>query len=89
MAELYAGVREGEERAQLERFLRAFEIIPLDAQLALQGGLVRRDWSRTHQVGLADAIIAATAAQHQIPLVTLNQKHFPMLHDVLVPYLKI
>ena len=27
VAELYAGVREGEERSRLERFLRAFEII--------------------------------------------------------------
>src|SRR4029453_3401411 len=30
VAEVYAGVREGEERARLEQFLRAFEIIPLD-----------------------------------------------------------
>ena len=30
VVELYAGVREGEERARLERFLQAFEIIPLD-----------------------------------------------------------
>ena len=29
VAELYAGVREGEERSRLERFLRAFEIILL------------------------------------------------------------
>ena len=45
VAELYAGVREGEERSRLERFLRAFEIIPLDQRLAVQGGLYRRDYS--------------------------------------------
>ena len=88
VAELYAGVREGEERSRLERFLRAFEIIPLDLRLAAQGGLYRRDYSRSHNVGLADALIAATATQRQVPLVTLNQKHFPMLQDVLVPYHK-
>ena len=88
VAELYAGVREGEERSRLERFLRAFEIIPLDLRLAAQGGLYRRDYSRSHNVGLADALIAATATQRQIPLVTLNRKHFPMLQDVLVPYHK-
>ena len=43
VAELYAGVREGEERSRLERFLRAFEILPLDQRLAVQGGLYRRD----------------------------------------------
>ena len=86
VAELYAGVREGEERARLERFLRAFEIIPLDLRLAVQGGLYRRDYSKSHNVGLADALIAATATQRQVPLVTLNRKHFPMLQDVIVPY---
>jgi predicted nucleic acid-binding protein len=88
VAELYAGVREGEERARLEQFLRAFEIIPLDWRLAIQGGLYRRDSSKSHNVGLADALIAATATQRQVPLVTLNRKHFPMLQDVIVPYQK-
>jgi predicted nucleic acid-binding protein len=88
VAELYAGVREGEERSCLERFLRAFEIIPLDPRLAVQGGLYRRDYSKSHNVGLADALIAATATQRQVSLVTLNRKHFPMLQDVIVPYHK-
>jgi predicted nucleic acid-binding protein len=88
VAELYAGVRDGEERARLEQFLGAFEIIPLDLHLAVQGGLYRRDYSKSHNVGLADAIIAATATQRQVPLVTLNRKHFPMLQDVIVPYQK-
>jgi predicted nucleic acid-binding protein len=88
VAELYAGVREGEERSRLERFLRAFEIIPLDQRVAIQGGLYRRDYSKSHNVGLADALIAATATQRQVPLVTLNRKHFPMLQDVFVPYHK-
>src|SRR5512132_2510701 len=88
VAELYAGVREGEERSRLERFLRAFEILPLDQRLAVQGGLYRRNYGKSHNVGLADALIAATATQRQVPLVTLNQKHFPMLQDVIVPYHK-
>jgi predicted nucleic acid-binding protein len=36
-------------------------------------------------MGLADALIAATATQRQVPLVALNRKHFPMLQDVIVP----
>ena len=53
-----------------------------------KAGLYRRDYSKNHNVGLADALIAATAMRRQVPLVTLNQKHFPMLQDVIVPYHK-
>lgn len=88
VAELYAGVREGEERTRLDGFLRAFEIVPLDLRLAVQGGLYRRDYGKSHGVGLADALIAATATQRQVPLVTLNRRHFTMLPDVIVPYHK-
>ncbi len=72
-------------RARLERFLQAFGIIPLDRRLAVQGGPYRRDYSKSHNVGLADALIAATATQRQAALVTLNGKHFPMLQDVTIP----
>lgn len=85
VAELYAGVRKGEERRVLEGFLSAFEIIHLDKEIAQKGGLYRRDYGISHGVGLADALIAATAELQQARLVTLNARHFPML-EVEVPY---
>ena len=85
---MYTGVSEGEERERLDGFLQAFAILPLDLHLAIQGGLYRRDYNKSHSVGLADALIAATATHRQIALVTLNRKHFPMLPDVIVPYQK-
>ena len=87
VAELYAGVREGEESRRLAQFLGAFEIVPLDAEIARQGGLYRRDFGPGHGVGLAAALIAATATLHQARLVTLNARHFPM-SEVEVPYSK-
>jgi len=44
--------------------------------------------SRWTVLGLADALIAATADVKQATLVTLNKKHFPMLQDISVPYHK-
>ncbi len=89
VAELYAGVREGAERIKLDGFIRAFEIVPVDREVAIRGGLYRRDYMKSHNVGLADALIAATAEFRQATLVTLNSKHFPMLANVVVPYQKI
>jgi predicted nucleic acid-binding protein len=81
-------VRDGEERTKLAAFIGAFEIFPVEQEIALQGGLYRRDFGKSHLIGLADALIAATAELRQATLVTLNRKHFPMLENVIVPYEK-
>lgn len=90
VAELHVGVREGKERTTLQGLLDSFRILPLDAEIARRGGLLRRDFGRSHGVGLNDALIAATAQTHQLPLATLNLKHYPMLDgkQVFAPYLK-
>lgn len=88
LGELYAGVREGQERRILDDFIEYFKVIPLSSKIAVKGGLFRRDFGKSHGVGLADAMIAATAQSENAALATLNQKHFPMISDVLVPYRK-
>ena len=35
-AELYAGVREGEERTKLDAFIKAFELNPIDQEIAVK-----------------------------------------------------
>lgn len=86
MAELYAGVRDGAERTKLEHFILAFTVLPIDQTIAVTGGLLRRDYGKTHGTGLADALIAATVQRHNLRLVSLNGKHFPMIHDLIIPY---
>lgn len=88
VAELYAGVRDGNERDCLELLLDACKVIELDRATAALGGLYRRDYGKSHGVGLADAMIAATATRHDLTVVTLNKKHYPMLKRLLVPYQK-
>ncbi len=41
MAELYAGVREGEEYKKLDIFIETFEVISLNKNIAKIGGLFR------------------------------------------------
>nr|WP_255552879.1 type II toxin-antitoxin system VapC family toxin [[Phormidium] sp. ETS-05] len=88
IAELYAGVRDGKEMEALNELIRAFQVMPIDENISIKGGLYRRDYGKSHGMGLADAIIAATAELNGVTLVTLNQKHFPMIADILVPYKK-
>ncbi len=90
VAELYAGVREGKEREILGDLLTSLKIISLDDVGAAHGGLIRRDFGKSHGVGLSDALIAATALQHDCQLFTLNVKHYPALPKAQVtrPYSK-
>ena len=86
VAELYSGVREGAERKAMESFLMAFELVVVDGIVAARGGLHRRKYGSSHGVGLADALIAATAEIRRARLATLNRRHFPMVDGVVVPY---
>lgn len=90
VAELFVGIRDGDERAALDAMLSTFRVLPLDADIAAQGGLLRRDYGKSHGVGLNDALIGATALAHGVPLATLNVKHYPMLlaGQLVQPYLK-
>jgi predicted nucleic acid-binding protein len=88
IAELYVGVREGKERQILDQLIKEFQITTLNEKIAQRGGLYRRDYGKSHGVGLADALIAATAEDLGLKLVTLNKKHYPMLKKIHVPYQK-
>ncbi|NET45861.1 PIN domain-containing protein [Okeania sp. SIO2B3] len=65
--------------------MTAFEIIQIDEKIATLRGLYPRDYSKSNGVGIADALIAATANIKQAKLVTLNRKHFPILTDLIIP----
>jgi predicted nucleic acid-binding protein len=88
IAELSVGVREGVERQRLDAFVSAFEVLALEKEAALQAGLWRRQYGRSHGTGLAEALIAACVQAAEATLATLNRRHFPMLANVLVPYAK-
>ena len=88
VAELYAGVRDGEEKRTLDRLVSDLETLPVSTEIAQQGGLYKRDFSHPHGVGLADAIIAATAEIRNAQLKTLNTRHYPMFENLQPAYEK-
>ena len=79
VAELHVGVREGTEREALTQLLSTLKVVDVNAVIATRGGLLRRDYGRSHGVGLNDALIGATALEMQLQLLTLNVKHYPEL----------
>lgn len=88
IAELYSGLKGRKEKSDLEYFLSLFDVIPVSKDIATEAGLLRRKWHRSHDMGLADALIAATAASNNMTLYSLNEKHYGMLDILEVPYRK-
>ena len=88
VAELYAGVKEDTEQVALQNFISLFRVVPVNAEIGKAGGLYKRDYGKSHGVGLADAILAATAAAENAELKTLNTKHYPMLKGLKPAYQK-
>jgi predicted nucleic acid-binding protein len=88
VAELFAGVKGDAEQAALQNFVSLFRVVPVDTGIAKAGGLYRRDYDKSHGVGLADSILAATADAENAELKTLNTKHYPMLKGLRPAYKK-
>ena len=88
VAELYAGVKGDAELTVLENFVSLFRTIPVTSEIARMGGLYKRDYGKSHGVGFADAIIAATCEAENADLKTLNVKHYPMIKGLRPTYKK-
>ena len=68
------------EMQALEDFIAATEVLPLDEPVTQQTIRLRQQ----HRVKLPDAIIAATALAHGIPLLTRNGSDFQTLAGLVV-----
>jgi len=75
--ELFAG-RDDLER--LRRFLWPMIEMPIDRPVAELAGMTRRETG----IAVPDALIAATALTHRIPLMTRNRRHFDRVAELRV-----
>jgi hypothetical protein len=88
VAELFAGVKGSAEQAALEAFVTIFRVIPVNGEIAKAGGLFKSKFGKSHGIGIAGAILAATAEAENAELKTLNTKHYPMLKGLTPAYKK-
>ena len=85
IAELYAGLR-ANEGPLVVSMLNTYEALEVNADVAIQAGHWLNRYTKSHGLGIGDALIAATAHEHGLTLATLNTKHFSMLDAVHRPY---
>ena len=76
IAEVYSGMRPGEEPAT-RAFLAGLDQIPVSAAIAVRAGLLKAAFRRQGQTrSILDMLVAATAMEIGSPVATDNQKDF-------------
>ena len=83
--ELLAGVRAGE----IDRLRALFdEIVWQDVTMSIadRAGKFAARYSRSHQIGLVDLVLAAAAIELGGVVATRNVRDFPMFPDLRPPY---
>jgi len=77
LAEIWAGIRPGEEAAAEAFFHNRGEVV-LDAAVGRRAGTYLSRYARSHGIQIADALVAAAASVAGLRLWTLNRRHYPM-----------
>lgn len=85
IAEIYSGMRP-EEEVKTGAFLDGLECYPVTTAIASRAGKLKRQWAgKGRTLALDDVLIAATALEHGMTLMTDNRIDFPMAELSLYP----
>jgi predicted nucleic acid-binding protein len=82
--ELLQGARSKLEGGQIRQSLRqlGFEILPLSEPIGAAAAAIIEQHALAHGIQLADALIAATAIQSDLTLVSGNVRHFRAIRNL-------
>jgi len=82
--ELVQGVRDKEELRTLRQTIRFNEwrVLPLTEDISYRAAMYAENYSLSDGVRLADALIAASAVQAGLVLLTANSRHYRCIPDL-------
>jgi predicted nucleic acid-binding protein len=85
--ELIVGVRNKKEVTRIDQLVAVYSAIPLTAEIGNSSYGLLRQFARSHGLRVFDSLIAATAMEGNLTLVTKNKKHFQMISNLrlLIP----
>jgi predicted nucleic acid-binding protein len=86
IVEVMGGMRSGERR-EVVRLLGTFQVEVVDELCARKAAEFMRRFRRSHPgIGIADYLVAGTAAARGFELATLDVRHFPMFAGLEAPF---
>lgn len=82
--ELVQGMRNKQELQALQKTVQLYQwqILPVDEAICHRAVHYVENYSLSHAMRLADALIAATAVHYELMLLSANDKHYSVLSDL-------
>ena len=82
--ELLQGARDKAEVRAVKAFLAdlAFAMLPVTDNIGHRASIYMEEYGLSVGMGLADALIAATAVEAHLPLLTGNRKHYKPIKEL-------
>ena len=81
--ELFAGATNQQKYQDVQQVLKACSVLPLTSPIAQRAGNIYQDLKRQNQIiEIRDILIAATALEEGLPVMTMNDKHFRRIQGI-------
>ena len=80
--ELIVGARNKKEVSQVDQLIALYSAIPLTAEIGNSSYGLLRQFAKSHGLRVFDSLIAATAIENNLTLLSKNKKHFRMISDL-------
>ena len=82
--ELIQGMRDKRELRLLKKFLKQWdsEILSISEIISTKAASYVEQFYLSHSMQIADALIAATAVIHKLPILTGNDKHYKVIREL-------
>lgn len=82
--ELVQGMRNKEELRTLQKTLKQWNVktIFVSEEISAKALFYMEEYFLSHTMELADSLIASTATQHGIKLITANDKHYKIVKEL-------
>ena len=84
--EIVQGMRNNEELKSFRKFLKSCntQFIYINEEISTKAMFYVEQYYLSHSIQLADALIAATAVSHGLPITTGNDKHYKVIKEIQI-----
>ena len=80
--ELIVGARDKRDLATIDGFLSLYPVVPLSDSIGTGAYRLLKTYAKSHGLHVFDSLVAATAMEKALTLVTLNRRHYQMIEGL-------